>query len=521
MKKHYLLFFYILITLTSGFAVHGQSSVASAEQLVQYIGMKRNEAELKAWIQQLGRPNDRLSSGYTLTFPQKGLRLGFYRQKQLDKIMFFDAFRTRNGINFMAYPGVLPEGLQFGDSRAVVIQKVGRLPYRDHANVVEYNHLDANLLLFFEGTGLQAPLSKVMLRYKTCIRGDCYDGVGTYRDLAGNYYKGSWKDGKQHGNGYMRFADGTVKEGVWEKGNYRGPNFFKKHNLYDLLGKHHTSDAIENLQAVYPDTVREVQLSYDYFKQILDNGNIKLYFNDYGYLYKVDLKNNRIEHFARDLFERFSRSSTQRFVQYALGEPDFKKLRRGRDVWYYKKPPYMLRITFDRDKKVDDLEVKIADDSPLFDDLVGTCKSGDCQNGYGEAVSKAGRYVGNFEAGKFNGKGKYEFRKSDAIYIGHFRNNLRHGEGTYIWSNKSFYDGEWSKNQREGVGIMKYADGSKYIGNWKNNRRHGRGTMYYANEDRYEGQWKFGQPNGRGVIFYKNGGAKRGIWLNGHLRREY
>lgn len=521
MKQYYLLFSYLLIVLTTGFVARGQSAYGSAEPLARYIGMQRDEAALKTWIQQLGRPNDELSSSYTLTFPKQGIRLGFYREETLDKIMLFDAFRMQDGTQFLAYPGKLPAGLRFGDSRAVAIQKVGRLPYRDRTNVIEYNHLDVNMVLFFSGSSLQAPLTKVLLRYKTCVRGDCYDGIGTYRDLAGNYYKGSWKDGKQHGNGYMRFADGTVKEGVWEKGNYRGSNFFKKHDLYDLLGKHHTSDVVENLQAVYPDTVREVQLSYDYFKRILDGGNIKLYFNDYGYLYKVDMKRNRIEHFARDLFERFSGSSTQRFVQYALGEPDLKKLQRGRDIWYYKKPPYMLRITFDPDKKVDDLEVKIADNSPLFDDLVGRCMSGDCQNGYGEAVSKAGRYVGNFEEGRFHGKGKYEFKKNDAIYIGQFRNNLRDGEGTYIWSNTSFYDGEWSKNQREGLGIMKYADGGKYIGRWKNNRRDGQGTMYYANEDRYEGEWKFGQPNGRGVMYYQNGERKRGIWLNGHLRREY
>ena len=40
------------------------------------------------------------------------------------------------------------------------------------------------------------------------------NGIGVYRwDDNGQYYAGDWKDGKQNGNGVMRFPNGGVYEG--------------------------------------------------------------------------------------------------------------------------------------------------------------------------------------------------------------------------------------------------------------------------------------------------------------------
>ena len=39
-------------------------------------------------------------------------------------------------------------------------------------------------------------------------------GIGVFRwDDNGQYYAGDWKDGKQNGNGVMRFPNGGVYEG--------------------------------------------------------------------------------------------------------------------------------------------------------------------------------------------------------------------------------------------------------------------------------------------------------------------
>lgn len=43
---------------------------------------------------------------------------------------------------------------------------------------------------------------------------------------------------------------------------------------------------------------------------------------------------------------------------------------------------------------------------------------------------------------------------------------MKHGQGTYIWSDKSSYKGEWKENQIDGFGIYVHQDGRKYEGAW-------------------------------------------------------
>ena len=48
------------------------------------------------------------------------------------------------------------------------------------------------------------------------------------------------------------------------------------------------------------------------------------------------------------------------------------------------------------------------------------------------------------------GFGTYNYENGE-YYIGHFKNNLRHGQGIYYYKNgKIKYDGEWINNKREG-----------------------------------------------------------------------
>ena len=43
---------------------------------------------------------------------------------------------------------------------------------------------------------------------------------GTYTYSSGDKYVGEFKDDKRHGQGTYTFADGRVKEGIWEYGKY-------------------------------------------------------------------------------------------------------------------------------------------------------------------------------------------------------------------------------------------------------------------------------------------------------------
>ena len=91
---------------------------------------------------------------------------------------------------------------------------------------------------------------------------------------------------------------------------------------------------------------------------------------------------------------------------------------------------------------------------------------------------------------KDNCKGRMSYSSGDT-YSGFFKNNKRHGQGTYYHKN-----------------------GDKYSGNWKNSKKHGRGTYTWKNGNKYVGQWQNSNMHGQGVKTFKNGKIQRGIWKN-------
>ena len=43
----------------------------------------------------------------------------------------------------------------------------------------------------------------------------------------------------------------------------------------------------------------------------------------------------------------------------------------------------------------------------------------------------------------------------------------KHGKGTYVWADKSYYTGDWRDNFIEGYGEYSWPDGRVYKGEWK------------------------------------------------------
>tara|TARA_Y100001935_G_scaffold247757_1_gene244065 strand:+ start:520 stop:924 length:405 start_codon:yes stop_codon:yes gene_type:complete len=60
-----------------------------------------------------------------------------------------------------------------------------------------------------------------------------------------------------------------------------------------------------------------------------------------------------------------------------------------------------------------------------------------------------------------------------------------------------------------------FIDGSKYIGEWKDDEMHGQGTYTYANGDKYLGGWKDNKFHGQGIFTWANGNNERGYYMNG------
>ena len=90
-----------------------------------------------------------------------------------------------------------------------------------------------------------------------------------------------------------------------------------------------------------------------------------------------------------------------------------------------------------------------------------------------------------------NGIGAYKY-ENDAIYIGSFKDNQRHGYGRLAFKSGQTYIGEFNKNFKNGIGSFLYSNGDYYLGEWKNDQLHGLGTYYFTNSPLQAGIWDNG-----------------------------
>ena len=130
-----------------------------------------------------------------------------------------------------------------------------------------------------------------------------------------------------------------------------------------------------------------------------------------------------------------------------------------------------------------------------------------------------GRYEGNFKNNKKHGSGSYYFTNGDR-FIGNYKN----GDvisGSYTYKSGQRFTGKFTKKGSPTSGTERYVGkwkGDKYVGNFNNWKRHGQGTFFYKNGDKHFGEWKKGKRHGIGTYTFKNGKIKKGIWENGKFQ---
>jgi hypothetical protein len=135
-------------------------------------------------------------------------------------------------------------------------------------------------------------------------------------------------------------------------------------------------------------------------------------------------------------------------------------------------------------------------------------------------------YQGEWERGRMHGVGSYHYSstaiagdaKIQSKYEGDFKENLRHGDGTYVLPDGSVYTGQWRDGMMSGRGVFTWPDGSLYEGDWKDGKRHGLGVLKVSDGFSYDGNWVRNAMEGRGSATYPNGQQYHGLFTNG--RRE-
>jgi hypothetical protein len=122
------------------------------------------------------------------------------------------------------------------------------------------------------------------------------------------------------------------------------------------------------------------------------------------------------------------------------------------------------------------------------------------------------KYVGEWKDNKTHGQGTYSYPNGNK-YVGESKNNKRNGQGTFTWAKSgNKYVGEWKDNKTHGQGTKTWADGIKYVGEWKDNTPHGQGTKTWADGSKYVGEWKDNKLTGEGILSSANGKIQEGIF---------
>ena len=149
-----------------------------------------------------------------------------------------------------------------------------------------------------------------------------------------------------------------------------------------------------------------------------------------------------------------------------------------------------------------------------------------CKGSYKKWDNCQGSYI-NDEGHKYDGRFKNGFivegiatYAGDTKYVGEFKNNLPHGQGTFSYSDGSKYFGQWVDGKQNGFGNKIWNNGIKYVGTFKNDEPYGNGTFTSPDGEKYVGEWKDGKRHGKGTLTYPNGKIYIGQFVAGYEHGE-
>lgn len=145
----------------------------------------------------------------------------------------------------------------------------------------------------------------------------------------------------------------------------------------------------------------------------------------------------------------------------------------------------------------------------------------DEMSGYGKLVHANGDSYSGYMDEQFDGYGVYIHFNEGIVHKCEYKENLRNGFGTCESANMS-YSGMYKDDKFvRGRGTIRSPDGV-YTGDLKGDKKlkHGNGTYTYTNGDVYEGQFKNNKRYGKGKLTLLNGTVQEGIWFGDKMTGE-
>jgi hypothetical protein len=126
-------------------------------------------------------------------------------------------------------------------------------------------------------------------------------------------------------------------------------------------------------------------------------------------------------------------------------------------------------------------------------------------------------YEGEWKEGMVHGQGLITNSKGDMVCRGVFADGRINGKATFHHNDGSLYSGDWRESRRHGLGTYTDAHGNVYNGEWKDNVRQGHGTTRDVNNNVFEGEWFRDLRHGAGTLTCVDGTHYEGSWKNNQL----
>jgi hypothetical protein len=128
----------------------------------------------------------------------------------------------------------------------------------------------------------------------------------------------------------------------------------------------------------------------------------------------------------------------------------------------------------------------------------------------GAGPKRGGKYFGHYGM-ETTGEQSYMIGGAD---------NVRNGDGTFVYVNGDQYSGEWVKGKKSGQGMYFFkADRTRLVGTWKDGKIVS-GKWIFPNGTYYVGMFENGKPNGTGNWVFKNGHQLAGSYTQTKLGEE-
>eukprot|EP00347_Sterkiella_histriomuscorum_P007407 403349040 len=110
----------------------------------------------------------------------------------------------------------------------------------------------------------------------------------------------------------------------------------------------------------------------------------------------------------------------------------------------------------------------------------------------------------------------FKTEKEETRYKGYLNQKKeRHGPGSELWENGSFYHGSYLNDIVFSYGLLHHSDGATYLGQWANGQSNGYGIYTHPHGAKYVGFWHNDRQHGRGLETWPDGAVFKGVYKNG------